>query len=96
MIYLQAALDHHIVAIEGQFIPRRPLENIREDKIKDLDDLGCMQCKSCDAHPFFNEKRDHIIADMAKQLSINKTPTSCAKTARPQRASIYGKKAGLL
>jgi hypothetical protein len=48
--------------------PRTPLENTKEGKIKDLEDLSCMWCKGYDAQPCFSENTDHIIADISRTM----------------------------
>jgi hypothetical protein len=60
--------DRHMITIERQFIPRTPIENTKEGKIKDPEDLGCMWCKSHDAHPCPSENADHILADLSRTI----------------------------
>jgi hypothetical protein len=67
MIQRHYEFDHCMIIIERQFIPRTPLENVKEGKIKDLEDLSCMWCKRSNAYPCFNENMDHIIAEAAEQ-----------------------------
>jgi hypothetical protein len=62
-MYLRYDRGSRIILIERQFIPRTPLENTKDGKIKDLEDLRCMWCKSYEAYYCFIENTDHIIAD---------------------------------
>jgi hypothetical protein len=68
-IYLRYDFDGRKILIEQPFIPRTPLENTKEGKIKDLEDLSCMWCKSCNAHTCFSENTDPTIADISRTMS---------------------------
>jgi hypothetical protein len=69
VIYLRYDFPSGIILVERQFIPRTSLENTKEGKIKDLEDLNWMWCKSYDAHAYFSENTDHIIADIRGSMS---------------------------
>jgi hypothetical protein len=70
VVYLGYEFDRRTIVIKRQFITRTPLENTKEGKIKDLEDLTCVWCRSYNAHPWCSEDTDHISADMSTK-SIN-------------------------